>query len=84
MANIVFFLTVPQRATLAEKEVSALKEQLAVANQNSLSDSKMAAGAGEDVNRSSIQVELSAKDKEVPSPSIIFTIYIKKLSRIID
>ncbi|XP_039297394.1 homeobox protein cut [Nilaparvata lugens] len=56
-----------QRATLAEKEVSALKEQLSVANQSSLPDSKMAATAtpGEEASRSSIQVELSAKDKEI-------------------
>lgn len=66
--TVVLFLLVIlmlQRATLAEKEVTALKEQLAVANQNQ-AESKMAAVTGsEELNRSAIEVELSAKDKEV-------------------
>lgn len=49
-----------QRATLAEKEVSALKEQLSVANQT---PDKMS--GTEDIKRSSAEVELNAKDKEV-------------------
>lgn len=62
-----------QRATLAEKEVTALKEQLAAANQNQ-AESKMAAVTGsEELNRSAIEVELSAKDKEVSQPDIIQT-----------
>lgn len=59
-----------QRATLAEKEVSALKEQLAATNQG---DPKMAAvtqGNDDLVNRSSIELELSAKDKEVSLPKL--------------
>ncbi|XP_014293824.1 homeobox protein cut isoform X2 [Halyomorpha halys] len=58
-------LQILERATLAEKEVSALKEQLAASNQ---ADNKMAAvtqGNEELVNRSSIELELSAKDKEI-------------------
>lgn len=58
-------LHILERATLAEKEVSALKEQLAASNQP---DSKMATvtQAGDElVNRSSIELELSAKDKEI-------------------
>ncbi|KAF6216279.1 hypothetical protein GE061_000619 [Apolygus lucorum] len=57
-----------QRATLAEKEVSALKEQLAVANNQNQSDNKMAAvtqGTEEIMSRSNIELELSAKDKEI-------------------
>ncbi|KAL1110546.1 hypothetical protein AAG570_008074 [Ranatra chinensis] len=61
------FLESLGRATLAEKEVSALKEQLAVANQSQGGEGKMAAlaqGTEEIINRSSIELELSAKDKE--------------------
>ncbi|XP_073999127.1 homeobox protein, cut isoform X4 [Rhodnius prolixus] len=59
-----------QRATLAEKEVSALKEQLAVASSGQAGpDAKMASqlsqGSDEVITRSSIELELSAKDKEI-------------------
>jgi len=71
-----------QRATLAEKEVSALKEQLATANQNlQLVESKGGGGnkppggGGGDmeqntmdiISRSGLEVELAAKEKEVSS-----------------
>lgn len=57
-----------QRATLAEKEVSALKEQLAVANNQPHSDTqKVSAPNSDDLtpHRPSLEIELSAKDKEV-------------------
>jgi hypothetical protein len=69
-----------QRATLAEKEVSALKEQLATANQNlQLVEAKGGGGikppgvGGGDmeqntmdiISRTSFEVELAAKEKEV-------------------
>ena len=69
-----------QRATLAEKEVSALKEQLATANQNlQLVESKGGGGnkppggGGGDmeqntmdiISRSGLEVELAGKEKEV-------------------
>ena len=71
-----------QRATLAEKEVSALKEQLATANQNlQLVESKggggnkpLGGGGGDMeqntmdiISRSGLEVELAAKEKEVSS-----------------
>lgn len=56
-----------QRATLAEKEVSALKEQLSAANQT---PDKMS--GTEDIKRSSAEVELNAKDKEVTANRIYF------------
>lgn len=52
-----------QRATLAEKEVTSLKEQLANSSSNHQSnDHKDNAGG---MDRSSIEIELQAKDKEV-------------------
>jgi hypothetical protein len=70
-----------QRATLAEKEVSALKEQLATANQSlQLVEGKggggnkpPGGGGGGDmehnamdmISRSGLEVELAAKEKEV-------------------
>jgi homeobox protein cut-like len=66
-----------QRATLAEKEVSALKEQLATANQNlQLVEGKgggcnkpsgvdMEHNAMDIISRSGLEVELAAKEKEV-------------------
>jgi hypothetical protein len=69
-----------QRATLAEKEVSALKEQLATANQNlqlvegkGVGGNKPPGGGGGDmeqntmdiISRSGLEVELAAKEKEV-------------------
>lgn len=64
------FYLIFQRATLAEKEVSALKEQLAVANNQNQSDNKMTnvtQGTDEMMNRSNIELELSAKEREVIS-----------------
>lgn len=52
-----------QRATLAEKEVAALKEQLSAANQTP--GDKMS--GAEDIKRTSAEAELNAKDKEVTS-----------------
>ncbi|KAI5722946.1 hypothetical protein M8J76_016013 [Diaphorina citri] len=60
------------RATLAEKEVNTLKEQLSNASVNpvqlSTSDKKMATSPtpneNADINRSAIDLELSAKDRE--------------------
>ena len=81
LVNNVMFLLL-QRATLAEKEVSALKEQLATANQNlQLVESKGGGGnkppggGGGDmeqntmdiISRSGYEVELAAKEKEVSS-----------------
>jgi hypothetical protein len=69
-----------QRATLAEKEVSALKEQLATANQNlQLVEAKgggcikppgggvgdMEQNTMDIISRTSLEVELAAKEKEV-------------------
>ena len=80
VSNEMFLLL--QRATLAEKEVSALKEQLATANQNlQLVESKGGGGnkppggGGGDmeqntmdiISRSGLEVELAAKEKEVSS-----------------
>jgi hypothetical protein len=72
-----------QRATLAEKEVSALKEQLATANQNlQLVESKGGGGGNKPpgggggdmeqntmdiISRSGLEIELAAKEKEVSS-----------------
>ncbi|XP_046682036.1 homeobox protein cut isoform X3 [Homalodisca vitripennis] len=50
-----------QRATLAEKEVTALKEQLSASNQSPAD--KMS--GSDDIKRSSAEVELNAKDKEI-------------------
>ena len=80
VSNEMFLLL--QRATLAEKEVSALKEQLATANQNlQLVESKGGGGnkppgggggdmdqnAMDIISRSGLEVELAAKEKEVSS-----------------
>lgn len=53
-----------QRATLAEKEVTALKEQLSAANHQTPSD-KMSGQDDHAIKRSSAEMELNAKDKEV-------------------
>ncbi len=64
-----------QRATLAEKEVSALKEQLAVANQPHDSQ-KVSAPNSDDLtqHRPSLEIELSAKDKEVSLQQTLYLI----------
>lgn len=66
MTDFFFF----QRATLAEKEVSALKEQLAVANQPHDTQNVLAPNSDDlTPHRPSLEIELSAKDKEV---SVLF------------
>lgn len=56
-----------QRASLAEKEVSALKEQLAAANQPHDSQKASSTPNSDDLtqHRPSLENELTAKDKEV-------------------
>ncbi|XP_054281335.1 protein CASP-like [Macrosteles quadrilineatus] len=52
-----------QRATLAEKEVTALKEQLSAANHQN--PDKMSGQDDHAIKRSSAEMELNAKDKEI-------------------
>lgn len=66
--NVLFilFFCLFQRATLAEKEVTSLKEQLASSNStnqnlNDLKDNAIG------MDRTNFEVELQAKDKEVCS-----------------
>ncbi|KAI5695952.1 hypothetical protein M8J75_005965 [Diaphorina citri] len=74
------------RATLAEKEVNTLKEQLSNASVNpvqlSTSDKKMATSPtpneNADINRSAIDLELSAKDREPLFDSAVHPIFAVK------
>lgn len=54
-----------QRATLAEKEVSALKEQLASSNQPHSDTQKVSGNSDDLTSHRPLEIELSAKDKEV-------------------
>lgn len=70
------FVFLFQRATLAEKEVSSLKEQLSSSNPGSQAPSESKEpGPGGMEQRTNLETELQAKDKEV---SIFFKIIYKK------